>query len=154
MQSRRNKLLASEARIHRHHQYIVHNIEHFGQEIHWRSWIDHHSRQTIMSLNQVQRAIQVPAGFLMHRNPIRARLSECGNEFVRIFDHQMAIERQFRNPAQRFDHRRTDSEIGDKMPVHNVHVHDTGAALAGGTHLLAKTGKVSRKNRWCQFDQA
>jgi hypothetical protein len=92
-----------------------------------------------MTLNQVQRAIQMPAGFLMHRNPIRASLGECGNEFVRIFDHQMAIERQFRNPAQRFDHRRTNGEIRDEMPVHNIHVDDTGAAFARGTHLFAKT---------------
>jgi len=66
----------------------------------------------------------------------------------------VTIERQLRDLAQRLDHRRTDREIRDEMPVHNVHVDDTGAAFARGAHLLAKTGKVSRKNRWCQFDQA
>ena len=39
------------------------------------------------------------------------------------------------------------------MPVHNIDMDDTSPALARGAHLLAKTGKVSRKNRRCQLDQ-
>jgi hypothetical protein len=39
------------------------------------------------------------------------------------------------------------------MAIHDVHVDDTSAALACGAHLLAQPGKISRKNRRCQFDQ-
>jgi hypothetical protein len=107
-----------------------------------------------MALDEMQRAIQVPARFLVYRNPIRAGVGERRNKFVRILDHQVTIERQFRRLAQRFHNRRTNGEVGDEVSIHDVHMNDTTAAFACGAHLLTKAGKISRKNRRCQFDQA
>jgi len=65
----------------------------------------------------------------------------------------VAIERQFRDLAKRFHYWRPDGEIGNEVPIHDIHVDDTGAAFARGAHLFAKAGKISRKNRRCEFDQ-
>ena len=106
-----------------------------------------------MTLDQMQGAVQMPAGFLMHRNPVRARVGKRRNKFVRILDHQVAVERQLRRLAQRLHHRRTQCKVRDKVPIHNIHMDDTSSAFARGAHLLAQPGKISRKNRRCQFDQ-
>ena len=39
------------------------------------------------------------------------------------------------------------------MAVHDVDMDDTPATLARSAYLLAQAGKISRKNRRCQFDQ-
>jgi len=39
------------------------------------------------------------------------------------------------------------------VSIHDVHMNDTTAAFACGVYLLTKAGKISRKNRRCQFDQ-
>jgi hypothetical protein len=95
----------------------------------------------------------VRASFLMHRDPIRARLGKCRNELVRILDHQMAIQRQIGHAPQRLYDWRPDSEIRDEMPIHNVHMDDTRATFPRSAHLLTQTGKVCCKNRRCQLDQ-
>src|ERR1700722_10269367 len=148
-----DELLTAKARVHRHDEHIVYDIEHLGEHIHRSGWIDHNACQAIMALDQVQGAVQMTACLLMNRDPIGPRFRKSRNEFVGILDHQMAIERQLRNLAQRFDDRRPYGEIRDEMAVHDVDVYDTGSALASGAHLFAKTGKVRRKNRGCQLNQ-
>ena len=73
----------------------------------------------------MQCPVQVPHSFLVHRNPIGARIGESRNIFVRILDHQVAIERQRRDLAQRLHHRRPDREIGHEMSIHDVDVDDS-----------------------------
>jgi hypothetical protein len=47
-----------------------------------------------VAFDQMQRTIQVPASFLMHGNPISPGVGKLRNKLVRIFDHQVAVERQ------------------------------------------------------------
>src|SRR5208283_2123465 len=101
----------------------------------------------------MQRAVQVPDGLLVHRNPIGPCFGKCRNEFVGILDHQMTIERRLGNLPQRLHYRRTEGEIGDEMSIHNVDMDDAGATFLGGAYLLAETGEVRRKNRRCKLNQ-
>ncbi len=39
------------------------------------------------------------------------------------------------------------------MSIHDIHVDNTSSTFARGAHLLAQTGKISRKYRRRQFDQ-
>ena len=146
MQCGRNKLLRSESRIHRHDQHIIHNVEHFRERLDRRRWIDHHPGQAVVTLDQMQSSVQVPASFLVHGNPVRARIGKRGNEFIRILDHQVAIERQLRDLTQRLDDGRSDRKVGNEVSIHNVDVDETCTALARDAHLLAESGKISRKD--------
>jgi len=56
--------------------------------------------QALPPPQQVQGPVQMPAGFLMHRNPIGSGIGEVGDVLIRIFDHQVAIQRQIRGLAQ------------------------------------------------------
>ena len=101
----------------------------------------------------MQGPIQVAASFLMHRNPVGPRLAELGNKKVRIFDHQMAIERQLGRLPQRLHQRRPHGEVGDKVAVHNIHMDDRATASRGIANLVRQVGEISRQNRGCEFDQ-
>ena len=98
-----------------------------------------------MILDQMERAIQVAAGLLVHRNPVRARVGKCGNKFVRILDHQVAVERQLRHFAQRFYDGRANRKIRNEMSIHDVHMDNTRPAFPGGAHLLASRAKSAER---------
>ena len=97
----RQKLLPAKPRIHAHHQHIMHHRQHFDQRIHRRRRIDDHPRQHPMLLNQLQRPVQMPADLLLHAQHVRARLGKRRNKRVGILDHQVAVQRQLRDRAQR-----------------------------------------------------
>jgi len=42
--------------------------------------------------DQLQRAVQMRAGLVMHAHPIGSRIGKRGNVVVGVFDHQVAIE--------------------------------------------------------------
>jgi hypothetical protein len=46
-------------------------------------------------------AIEMDAGFLVDGDPISAGFGKCGYELVRPFNHEMTIERNFRDFAKR-----------------------------------------------------
>ena len=93
--------------------------------------------------NQVQRAIQVHARFLVHRNPGRAGFGESGNEVVGILNHQVAVEGNTGNCfAQRRDDRRADGDVRHEMPVHDVHMQNGAAAVDRGLRLRAEPGEI------------
>src|SRR5215467_12197532 len=100
MQGIGNERLRPEAWVHRHYEHIIHDVEHFGKQLDRSRWIDYYPGMAILTLDQVQRAVEVPCGFLMDRNPVRARIRERWNVLVRIFNHQVAVERELRGLTQ------------------------------------------------------
>jgi hypothetical protein len=82
----------------------------------------------------------------MHAYPVRPRIGECGDKFIGILDHQVAVERQLGRLAERSNDWRSDSQIRNEMSIHDVDVDDTAPALGRGANLLAQPGKISRKN--------
>ena len=109
--------------------------------------------QAIVALDQMQGAIQMYAGFLVHGNPVGAGRGKLGNELVRILDHQVAIERQLGHLAQGLHQRRSHGQVGHEMTVHDIHMDDCAAARGSVAHLVRQMGEVSRQNRGCEFNQ-
>ncbi len=107
-----------------------------------------------MRRNQVQRAIQVHASFLMHGNPIGAGFGKGRDVVVWIFDHQVAIEGHLCNRfAQRRHDRRADGEVRNEMPVHDVEMQDRASAVDGGERFGAELREIGGKNGRCEFNQ-
>src|SRR5580658_8575061 len=101
----------------------------------------------------MERAIQMNASFLMHRDPVRACFCKRRNELIRIFDHQVAVERYIRkNFAERSDYGRSDGEVRHKVPVHHVKVQNRAAAVERSFRLGAQLRKICRQYRGCQFN--
>jgi len=78
---------------------------------------------------------------------IGARLHEALDVLLGLGDHEMRVERQLRDLAQRFHHREADRNVGHEMPVHYVEVDQIGARLLDAAHLLAQAREVGGKNR-------
>jgi hypothetical protein len=89
----------------------------------------------------------------MHRNPVRSRIRKITNELVGILYHQMAVKGQLGCPAKRFHHGWPNCEVGDKMPVHDIDMDDTGAARRGLLYLIRQVGEVRREYGGCEFNQ-
>jgi hypothetical protein len=81
--------------------------------------------------------MEMDAGFLVDGDPISAGIGEGWDEFVRAFNHEMAVERDLGNLAEGGDYGRADRKIGDEVAVHDVDVEDGGAAFDGGLRLGA-----------------
>src|SRR5579883_117120 len=153
MQRPGNELLRSEAWVYGHDEHVIHYVQNLGQGIDRSRRINDHSDLTSMIAYMLQRAIQMPCGFLVDRNPVRTSIGKGRNELVRVFDHQVAIERQIRVLADRSHHWRANREIRDKMAVHHIQVHGRGSALGCRLNLVRKTGEVGRQNRRSKLDQ-
>jgi len=98
----------------------------------------------IVTLDQIQRAIQVPTGFEVHRHPVRTGISKRWNVIIRVLDHQVTIEREFGGLAERPHQLRAEGDVGDKMPVHHVHVNDAPATRCGARNLICQMRKIRR----------
>jgi hypothetical protein len=92
------------------------------------------------------------AGFLMHGDPIDASLGKRRDELVGAFDHQMAIERDAADFAQRGDHWGSNCQIGDEVTIHDVDVEKGSSAVNCGLRVCAEPCEVSRENRRSEFD--
>ena len=149
----RDEFLAAKAGIDRHHQDVINHVEHLAERVDGRRGIDDHTGLCPMILDVMKGAIQVDAGFLMHRDPVRAGLHEVRNELVRVLNHEVTIERQVGDFAEGTHDGRTDGDVGNKMAVHDVDMDDGSAAFGGAFNAFRQMGKVSRQNRWCKFDQ-
>ncbi len=88
----------------------------------------------------------MPAGLVMHAHPVRPRIGQRGNKFVRILDHQMAIEGELRHLPHRRHHRRTKGDIGHEMAIHHIQMDDGSTTALGGLDLVSQMREVGGKN--------
>src|SRR3569832_1384894 len=107
-----------------------------------------------MRADQLERSVQVNTSFLMYRNPVRTGIRKCRDVQVGILDHQMAVDRSFNGLTERLQHRRSDRDIRNEMPVHHVEMEDRAATFYRGSRLLPKPRKISGKYRRRKLDQS
>jgi len=69
-----DKFLSAKARIHRHHQYIIHNFEYVAKGCHRRRRIDHNSGQRAARADVFHHPVQVHASLLVHADPTGSRI--------------------------------------------------------------------------------
>src|SRR5215469_5550488 len=108
----------------------------------WGGGIYDYAGFASMGGDETKRAIEMDTGFLMHGNPSNASFRECGDEFVRSFDHEVTIKRDLGDFAKRGDDRRTDCKIWNEMAVHDVDVENGGSARDGGLRVFPEPCEV------------
>ena len=99
-----------------------------------------------MTLDQMQRAVQVANRFLMNRNPVDPGVCKNRNKLVGILDHQMTIERNVHRLAQGCDHGRADGDVGDEVTVHDINMEEGRTASHRGIGIFCQAGEISRQN--------
>jgi hypothetical protein len=68
------------------------------------------------------------------------------NVTVRVLDHEVAVQREDGDLAQRFHDRKAQRQVRDEVVVHHVHVHPVGG-LGHGRHLVGEPGEVRVEDR-------
>jgi hypothetical protein len=132
LEGRVDKDLTAEAGVHAHHKNMMNQGKNFIEGVDRRGRVYDHSRLASVGGDQMKRAIEMDAGFLVDRDPSSAGFRESGDEFVRPFNHEVTIEWDFRNFAKRGDDRRPNRDIRDEVSIHHVHVEDGGSPFDDG----------------------
>src|SRR5664279_1583 len=148
-----NELLPAKTGIHRHHQDVVHQIEHLAERLHRGGRVEDHADLHTVAANQFQGAVQVAAHFLMHRDPVGPGVGESRNVVVGILNHQMTVQRNIHGFTQRRDHRRPNRDIGHKVAIHDIHMEQGGATSHRLVGILGQAGEISRQYGRRYLDQ-
>ena len=111
-----------------------------------------HSGPTSVVGDQMKGAIEMDAGFLVDGEPISTGCGKCRYKFVRPLNHEMTIERNFRNFAKSGYNRGPDRDVRDKMTIHNVHVENGGSPFDRGLDFRAEASEVGRQDGGSEFD--
>ena len=95
-------------------------------------------------LDLLDEPFQVNRGFHVDAQPIGPGLGKGLHITFRIADHQVDIQGERGGPAQGLGHRRADGEVGDEMPVHDVHVNPINAGLLRFPDVLRQPAEIRR----------
>ena len=100
---------------------------------------------------QLPRGGQVPLhvhrGLGVESEHAGARVGELAEVALGMLHHEVDVDGQVGEPAQRADQRRAERQIGHEVPVHHVHVQPLGAAFDGTLDLLPQAGPGRRSAR-------
>jgi hypothetical protein len=118
----------------------------------WCGRVYDHSGLASVGGDQMKGAIEMDAGFPVDGDPIGPGFCKCGYEFVRPFNHEVAIEWDFRDFAKRSNDGGPDRDVRDEMTIHNVHVENGGAPFDSGLGFRAEASEVSRQDGGSEFD--
>jgi hypothetical protein len=116
------KALPAEAGVDGHKQDHIHLGKNIMEESQGGGRVEDYTRAYAGIANSLNRAMQVAAGFKVHRQVGTARIDERRQEHVGFFNHKMDIKGKMRYGMQGLDDWWTDREIWHEVAVHNVHV--------------------------------
>ena len=135
LEGRVDKGLTAEAGVHAHDKNMMNQGKNFIEGVDRCGRVYDHSGLGSVRCDQMKRAIEMDAGFLVDRDPSSAGFRESGDELVRPFNHEMTIERDFRDFAKGGYDRRPDRDIRDEVAIHHVHVEDGSSPFDDGLRL-------------------
>ena len=92
--------LTAKPGIDAHDKHVMNKRKNFVKGVDRSGGVYHYSWLTTVGSDELERAIEVDTGFLMHRDPVDASLHESGDELVRPLNHEMAIERDLGDLAK------------------------------------------------------
>jgi hypothetical protein len=87
----------------------------------------------------------------MDRDEVGACVKEPVELFGGVRDHQVHVEGQGLGLLERLDDRGADRQVGDEMPVHDVHVQPFGPRLSDEAHVALEVEEVRREQRGRQL---
>ena len=152
LQGRVDKGLTAEAGVHAHDKNMMNQWKNFIEGVDRCGRVYDHSGLASVRCDQMKGAIEMDAGFLVDRDPSSAGFRKCRYELFRPFNHEMAIERNFRDFAKRSYDGGPDRDIRDEVAIHHVHVEDACASFDDGLRICAEASEVSGKDGGSELD--
>lgn len=139
-----NKALASEARVDRHDENNVTQLDNVLNSARGGGWVEDDARFAAKILNEVESSVEMDGrlALAMHRNDIGTSLDKVRNEQLRLDNHEMYVERLFSDGAQGIDDEGPNGDVRDEAAVHNVDVDPVAARLVNGADFISEFGEV------------
>ena len=138
----RNEALAAESRVHGHDEHHVNDVEHVLDAFERCCRIDGNGGLDSEFCNLVQQTVEVVCGFGVHADDACACFCKFAHVIFGIFNHQMAIEREFGAFFDAGRNSRTKADVRDKVPVHDIQVNEACASVFDGLETIAEGEKV------------
>ena len=88
------KRLAAASRIDGHHDGVVEVSPGLRKGLDRRRGVQHGARLRSSPPDRVQAALEVAGRFDVHGNPVGARVEVAVERFLRVFDHQVDVDRE------------------------------------------------------------
>src|SRR6202142_675219 len=145
------KVLVSETRINRHHQYVVDLRQNFFEHCRGSCWIDDNPSTFSVFLDPPYCAIQVAVTLPMDQEGIRTCGDKLFQEQVWIGHHQVRFERQPRDSPKPLHDRCSHRGRGNKMSVHHVDMNPIRAGLLRLRYLFPEASEVRCQDGGRQF---
>ena len=146
VQGVRDEPLAAEAWVDAHDQNVVGNIEDIFEQRDRGCGIQDYTGLRAVRLNVANDAVEVSGSLKMDGDLIGTGFHEQRGVLVGIRNHQVKVEDAFGDFADGFDNRRTESEVGDEVAIHDIDVQHGGAAAFDFGYFVAKMGEVGRED--------
>ncbi len=93
-------------------------------------------------VNLLKRPVEMGGRLDVYGDAVGARVREVGNVPLGLLDHEVYVHVELRGRADGFDDERTDRDVRDEPPVHDVDVNPVGARTLHGLHLVRKAAEV------------
>lgn len=149
IQAVRDEALATEAWVHAHDKNHVHDVEHVLDAFERRCRVDGDSRLHAEFCDLVQQAVQVVRRFGMDADDGGACLCKFTDVLFRVLDHQVAIQRKVRALLDAGGNARAETDVRDKVPVHDVQMDEACAAVFNGLEAVTEFEEVCVQDAWC-----
>ena len=134
--------MPTESGVYGHQQNHIYIMENFLKRRKWSCRIEHDTGLDPLLFYQLDGAIQVRTGFHMNRNYIGAGTGKIFDICVGVVNHQMHIERQVSCFPYGLNNHWPNSDIGDKMSVHHIHMDPVCARLFNLFHFIRQATKI------------
>ena len=133
-----NEALATETGVDAHDQHQVAELQAVLQAVQGGAGVEHGTGQLAEILDLTEVAVQMGAGFHLHRNDVGAGLGEFRHIFFRLHDHQVNVESLLGDRAQGLHNQGADGDIGHKAPIHHIDMDPVGAGFVHSPHILTE----------------
>ena len=140
------ELLAAKPWIDRHDQHDAAEVEHIFDHLERRRRVQHDACGLPELANLPEGSVQMDrrARLAMNQQMIRAGLGKVLHVTLGLDDHQVHVDRLCRRPPHGLDDDRSDCQVGNKAPVHDIDMDPVGPRRVDGANLLGEPAEIGR----------
>ena len=137
-----NEFLSSEARIHGHQHHQVQITNDFLQRGNRCVGIQRHARHHSFCLDLLDDTVEMDAGFIVDIHDFRAERLDFCNEFLRLHNHQMHVQRFAGVLSHCLHDGKAERDVGNEDAVHDVQMKPVAVAFVHHVEVALQIAEV------------
>ena len=141
------ELLSAEARIYAHYQHHVYIINNILQQGYGSCRINCYRRLHPCFADLLHHTVQMRTSLVMHIHDMCPQSLHLRNKLLRLYNHQMHIQRFLRQFCHILQYRESERNIGDKHTVHDVDMYPLSLTFVNHFNVSCQITKIGRENR-------